>query len=135
MGFCVKCGNKLNGNTKFCPKCGFEVKNVNLENTNNIGNTTLGQNIRNIRKGLNLTQEEFAEKLNLNPQFVSQVETGKVGISIDTLINICNLANCSSVAIFHGVLKSPSAIENYELLTNRDKSIIDQMIICLLNTK
>ena len=34
MGFCVKCGNKLNGNTKFCPKCGFEVKNVNLENTN-----------------------------------------------------------------------------------------------------
>ena len=43
----------------------------NIENTNNIGNTTLGQNIRNIRKELNLTQEEFAEKLNLNPQFVS----------------------------------------------------------------
>ena len=107
----------------------------NIENTNNVGNTTLGQNIRNIRKELNLTQEEFAEKLNLNPQFVSQVETGKVGISIDTLINICNFSNCSSVAIFHGVLKSPSAIENYELLTSRDKSIIDQMIICLLNTK
>ena len=35
----------------------------NIENTNNIGNTTLGQNIRNIRKELNLTQEEFAEKL------------------------------------------------------------------------
>ena len=55
--------------------------------------------------------------------------------SIDTLINICNLANCSSVAIFHGVLKSPSVVENYELLTSRDKSIIDQMITCLLNTK
>ncbi|OKZ78597.1 MAG: hypothetical protein BHW01_00650 [Clostridium sp. 27_14] len=107
----------------------------NIENTNSAGNTTLGQNIRNIRKRLNLTQEEFAEKLNLNPQFVSQVETGKVGISIDTLINICNLANCSSVAIFHGVLKSPSVVENYELLTSRDKSIIDQMITCLLNTK
>ena len=101
----------------------------NIENTNSAGNTTLGQNIRNIRKRLNLTQEEFAEKLNLNPQFVSQVETGKVGISI------CNLANCSSVAIFHGVLKSPSVVENYELLTSRDKSIIDQMITCLLNTK
>ena len=49
----------------------------NIENTNSAGNTTLGQNIRNIRKRLNLTQEEFAEKLNLNPQFVSQVETGK----------------------------------------------------------
>ena len=37
----------------------------NIENTNSAGNTTLGQNIRNIRKRLNLTQEEFAEKLNL----------------------------------------------------------------------
>ena len=107
----------------------------NIESTASAGNTTLGKNIRNIRKSLNLTQEEFAEKLNLNPQFISQVENGKVGISIDTLINICNLANCSSAIIFHGVLKSPSAIENYELLTNRDKSIIDQMINCLLNTK
>jgi len=105
----------------------------NIESTASAGNTTLGKNIRNIRKSLNLTQEEFAEKLNL--QFISQVENGKVGISIDTLINICNLANCSSATIFHGVLKSPSAIENYELLTNRDKSIIDQMITCLLNTK
>ena len=107
----------------------------NIENTNSAGNTTLGQNIRNIRKRLNLTQEEFAEKLNLNPQFVSQVETGKVVIIIDTLRNSGNLANCSSVAIFHGVLKSPSVVENYELLTSRDKSIIDQMITCLLNTK
>lgn len=52
MGFCVKCGNKLNGNTKFCPKCGFEVKNVNLENTNNIvinqnNNTYMNNNSNN----------------------------------------------------------------------------------------
>ena len=107
----------------------------NIENETNVVNNTLGQNIRNIRKNLNLTQEEFAEKLNLNPQFVSQIETGKAGISVDTLINICNIANCSSGAIFNGVIKSPSIIENYELLTSRDKSIIDQMINCLLNTK
>lgn len=44
---------------------------------NNTDNAILGRNIKNIRKELNLTQEEFAEKLNLNPQFVSQFETGE----------------------------------------------------------
>ena len=35
----------------------------NIESTASAGNTTLGKNIRNIRKSLNLTQEEFAESL------------------------------------------------------------------------
>lgn len=102
---------------------------------NSTGNTILGQNIRDIRKGLNLTQEEFAEKLNLNPQFISQIETGKIGISLDNAINICNTANCSSVNLFKGLVNSPSVIDKYELLSDRDKFVINQMITCLLNTK
>ena len=99
------------------------------------GNSILGQNVRDIRKNLNLTQEEFAEKLNLNPQFISQIETGKIGISLDNAINICNTANCSSANLFKGLINSPSIIDKYELLSDRDKSIINQMITCLLNTK
>ena len=64
-----------------------------MANLNN--SIIIGQNVRDIRKSLNLTQEEFAEKLNINPQFVSQIETGKVGISIDNAINICNTTNSS----------------------------------------
>ena len=33
---------------------------------NYTGNSILGENIRDIRNSLNLTQEEFAEKLNIN---------------------------------------------------------------------
>ena len=46
-----------------------------MKNTidNSTGNAILGQNIKDIRKSLNLTQEDFAEQLNLNPQFISQV--------------------------------------------------------------
>ena len=95
----------------------------------------LGQNVKDIRKSLNLTQEEFAEKLNLNPNFISQIETGKIGISIDNAINICNTANCSSVNLFKGLVNSPNIIDKYELLSNRDKSVINQMITYLLNTK
>ena len=95
----------------------------------------IGQNIREIRKGLNLTQEDFAEQLDINAQFLSQVETGKVGISIDNAINICNTAKCSSSKLFKELIKSPDTIEQYELLTERDKLLINKMISVLLNTK
>lgn len=108
------------------------MKNT-IENYNT-GNTILGQNVRDIRKSLNLTQETFAEQLNLNPQFLSQVETGRVGISIDNAINICNTAKCSASNLFKGLIDSSSIIEQYELLNERDKSVINQMITYLLNT-
>lgn len=102
---------------------------------NEDNNILLGQNIRDIRKSMDLTQEGFAEKLNINPQFLSQVETGRAGISIDNAINICNTAECSSIHLFKGIIKSPDIIDKYELLSERDKSIVNQMIIYLLTTK
>lgn len=99
------------------------------------GDSILGQNIKDIRNSINLTQEEFAEKLNINSQFLSKVENGKVGISLDTAINICNTAGCSSVPLFKNIIKSPNIIDKYELLSQRDKSVINQMITYLLNTK
>lgn len=98
-------------------------------------NNQLGQNVHDIRTSIGLTQEQFAEKLNKNSQFISQVETAKVGISIDTAIDICKVANCSSVKLFNGIIESPDIIEKYELLNDRDKSVITQMITYLLNTK
>ena len=103
---------------------------ANLDNS-----IIIGRNIKNIRKDLDLTQEDFAEKLNINAQFLSQVETGKAGISIDNAINICNTANCSSIRLFKDLIKSPDIIDQYELLTDRDKSVINKMISVLLNTK
>ena len=87
---------------------------------NSTGNAILGKNVKFIRESLNLTQEDFAEKLNLNPQFISQVETAKVGISVDTAINICNIANCSSAILFKGLINSPNLIDQYDLLSKRD---------------
>lgn len=106
-----------------------------MEGTKNI----LGQNIRDIRTSLNLTQEQLSEQLNINTNFLSQVETGKVGISIDTAIKICNITNCSSVKLFKNLIHSPNISNNiseqYELLSERDKSVINKMINYLLNTK
>ncbi len=103
---------------------------ANLDNS-----IIIGRNVKEIRKNLNLTQEEFAEKLDINAQFLSQVETGKAGISIDSAINICNTANCSSNKLFKDLIKSPDIIDRYELLSDRDKSVINKMISVLLGTK
>ena len=106
----------------------------NTLNTKNTGNIILGQNIRDIRKNLHLTQEDFAEKLNINANFLSQIETGKTGISIDNLINICNVAKCSPTHLFKGLIQFDDIMDKYQLLNHRNKSIINQMIDYLINT-
>ena len=95
----------------------------------------IGKNIRKIRKELKKTQEEFAEELDINPQFLSQVETGKNGISIENAIKICKSAECSSDYLFGGLVKtSKDVVNKYELLSKKNKVIISRMIDLLIET-
>lgn len=54
----------------------------------------LGAAIRNRRKKVGLTQEKLAENVNLSPTHISNIETGKSKISLQSLISICNALNC-----------------------------------------
>ncbi len=51
-------------------------------------NVTLGERIRARRNMLNMTRESLAEKINVSPRFLADVESGKVGVSIETLKNL-----------------------------------------------
>lgn len=95
---------------------------------------TIGQNIREIRIHLNMTQEEFSEKIGLTPNFLSKVENGNVGISLDTVINICTVAQCPSATIFKGIIDLPT-VGQYELLSNEDKLLIDKLMTRLISIK
>lgn len=99
---------------------------------NDVKFLTLGQNIREIRTSLNMTQDEFSEKINITSNFLSKVENGNVGISLDTVINICTLAKCPSATLFKGIIDFPT-IGQYELLSKSDKLLIDNLITRLLN--
>lgn len=46
---------------------------------------TVGYNIRVIRKGQGLSQEELAFKANLHPTYIGQIERGEKNITIATL--------------------------------------------------
>jgi len=50
----------------------------------------LGETIRAHRKRVGVSQEVLAEKAELNPKYVSEVERGRVNISIDALHRIAN---------------------------------------------
>lgn len=62
----------------------------------------IGQRVREHREMLKYTREEFAEKLEITPRFVTDIEHGKKGMSIDTLIRICELLAVSADYIIWG---------------------------------
>lgn len=52
-------------------------------------NIQIGERVKCAREKLNLTQERFAELINVSPQYISDMERGKTGVSVSTLRKIC----------------------------------------------
>lgn len=51
----------------------------------------VGKRVRDLRiNRTNMSQEEFAKKINMNRTYLSRLESGKQNITIDNLNNICN---------------------------------------------
>lgn len=66
----------------------------------------IGKRLRKQREKLNLTREEFAEKANISPQFLAEIENGKKGMSVTTLYKICNNFNLSADYLLFGRLSN-----------------------------
>lgn len=95
---------------------------------------TVGKNIKSIRIAQNMTQEQMAEKLNRSVNFVSLIELGKSGMSVPTIIEICNVLNVDSNSIFKGLLnynqneQDRFIMENIPALNDRDKKVITDLM-------
>lgn len=50
----------------------------------------MGEVIRANRKMLKMSQEKLAEKADLSPTFISDLERGRVNVAVDTLLRIAN---------------------------------------------
>ena len=62
----------------------------------------MGKRISGQRKLLGLTQEEIAEKLDVSVQFISYIERGQKGISLENLIKLSKELNISCDYILMG---------------------------------
>ena len=65
-------------------------------------NIQIGEQIKSAREQAKLTQEQFAERIDVSPQYVSDLERGVVGVSIATLKRICTVLCVSSDQILFG---------------------------------
>lgn len=59
-------------------------------------NVILGERIRLGRKANHMTREKLAELIEVSPRFLAEVESGKVGVSLQTLKNISTVLSVST---------------------------------------
>lgn len=81
-------------------------------------NVRIGNQIRIARETAGLTQDKFAELVSLATKNVSDIERGVVGISVGTLIRICETLSISSDSILFGEGSGNDAYSISERLSN-----------------
>ncbi|WP_419784291.1 helix-turn-helix domain-containing protein [Maridesulfovibrio sp.] len=50
----------------------------------------VGKNIRKLRKGLNLSQQQMAEQVGISYKYLGEIERGEVNLSVEILMKISN---------------------------------------------
>jgi transcriptional regulator with XRE-family HTH domain len=80
----------------------------------------IGKRLRRQREKINMTREEFAEKANISPQFLAEIENGKKGMSVDTLYKICKNFSLSADYLLFGLLSN-------DTLSDSAKGMIDNL--------
>ena len=85
----------------------------------------IGGRIQDLRRLHHLTQENLAEKLDVSVKHISSVERGSSSLSLEKLIQLCDLLDCSIDYLVLG--RNISGMEEYipqsilEIFTRSDK--------------
>ena len=101
----------------------------------------IGNNIKAIRLSRGMTQEQMAEKLNRSVNFVSLIELGKSGMSVETIIAICNILDISSESIFKGLIdynlkdNDKYILENISSFNSRDKKMVTDLMQYIIESR
>ena len=81
--------------------CKMDFGSDNVENKKYIF-TLIGKRIKQARKAKGYTQERLAEKVDMTTKNLSALENGATGMSISSLIAICDALEVSSDYILFG---------------------------------
>lgn len=65
-----------------------------------------GKNVRYFRFQKGYTQEKFAEKVNLNASYVSELENGKYGPTFEKIEEIAKVLDVKEYMLFHETNKT-----------------------------
>ena len=93
---------------------------------------SIGRRIKAARISLDMTQERLAEKVNLSPSHLSNIETGTTKVSLSTIVKLANALHVSvdslladsvvqSKAVFEQDIQTIlSDCDDYEIRVNAD---------------
>ncbi len=102
---------------------------------------TLGKNIKKIRLLKGLSQESLDNDLQKSVNFISLVENGKTGLSVQTLVDICDVLDVDVNSLFAGII-SPASTNNdsfdfntLKLFEEKDKNIVNNLINYIIDSK
>lgn len=62
----------------------------------------IGKRITSLRLSRNMTREKLAECADISVQFLSDIEKGKKGMTVNTLCRICNALSVNADCLIYG---------------------------------
>ena len=96
-------------------------------------NIQIGEQVRIAREQAKLTQEMLAERIEVSPQYISDLERGVVGIALPTLKKLCcSLGIASDQILFGTQLQDRGAIlaNACNTLTDDQFALLIEMVNC-----
>ena len=98
-------------------------------------NIQIGERIKRSREASGYTQEKFSEAIDVSIQYISDLERGKVGTSIATLLKICKVLCVSSDYLLFGKQETndlSATIERLKHLPVNQLELVEEGINTLL---
>ena len=77
-----------------------------------VNNHALGKRIHALRKRRGITQYSLSEIIDKTPSYISYVETGVKGLSLDTFIDIVNALSTTADDLLRDSLENTAVITN-----------------------
>lgn len=97
----------------------------------------IGNNIKTARLLKGLTQKYVAEKLDKSINFISLLERGQTGLSVNSIVDVCNVLEIEPNTLFNGLINynddtDKIIINGLSSLSNDDKKIVNDLIEYIL---
>lgn len=64
----------------------------------------IGKRITELRKSMDMTKKDFAKLIGISSQYLGRVEAGIHGLSLDSLIALCQATNASADYLLFGIV-------------------------------
>lgn len=96
-------------------------------------NKEIGMRIWKIRDNMGYSQEKFSELIDITSRFLSDIETGKKGMSVNTLYTISKALNISCDYLLFGKASSGQSSYISGVLSTLDEKSISHLEKIIMN--